>query len=192
MEWTTPLWHSTALAPPRSPPRLAKLRKRLELSKAKHKSLAGHARMSRCLAGFVPFYEYDEDRFFSSDDAPADIVAPRRAGFAGLRPPSQRALPKPSRRTGEASAAISDLQFTARYRVPFQFSRIVRQHLPSASFVQSSAGVTVTDLDGNRFYDLTGSYGVNRARLRFLQRLHRARRERVRELGPGAGLLSSR
>ena len=29
------------------------------------------------------------------------------------------------------------------------------------AFVQSSAGVTVTDLDGNRFYDLTGSYGVN-------------------------------
>jgi glutamate-1-semialdehyde 2,1-aminomutase len=27
--------------------------------------------------------------------------------------------------------------------------------------MQSSAGVTVTDLDGNVFYDLTGSYGVN-------------------------------
>ena len=27
--------------------------------------------------------------------------------------------------------------------------------------MQSSAGVTVTDLDGNRCYDLTGSYGVN-------------------------------
>ncbi len=28
-------------------------------------------------------------------------------------------------------------------------------------FVASSSGVTVTDLDGNVFYDLTGSYGVN-------------------------------
>ena len=27
--------------------------------------------------------------------------------------------------------------------------------------MQSSAGVTLTDLDGNVFYDLTGSYGVN-------------------------------
>ena len=27
--------------------------------------------------------------------------------------------------------------------------------------MQSSAGVTVTDVDGNVFYDLTGSYGVN-------------------------------
>ena len=23
------------------------------------------------------------------------------------------------------------------------------------------SGVTITDLDGNRFYDLTGSYGIN-------------------------------
>jgi glutamate-1-semialdehyde 2,1-aminomutase len=35
---------------------------------------------------------------------------------------------------------VSDLQFTSRYRVPFQY---------------------MTDLDGNVFYDLTGSYGVN-------------------------------
>ncbi len=57
--------------------------------------------------------------------------------------------------------SISDLQFTDAYRVPFQYSRFVRQHLKPGAFVQSSAGVTVTDLDGNEFYDLTGSYGVN-------------------------------
>ncbi len=51
--------------------------------------------------------------------------------------------------------SVSDLQFTDAYRVPFQYSRVVRQHLPLGSFLQSSAGVTVTDLDGNTFYDLT-------------------------------------
>jgi hypothetical protein len=66
-----------------------------------------------------------------------------------------------ARPTAEATEAISDLQFTERYRVPFQFSRLVREHLPTGAFLQSSAGVTVTDLDGNVFYDLTGSYGVN-------------------------------
>ena len=35
---------------------------------------------------------------------------------------------------------ISDLQFTARYRVPFQFSRLVREHLGAGAFVQSSSG----------------------------------------------------
>jgi glutamate-1-semialdehyde 2,1-aminomutase len=45
--------------------------------------------------------------------------------------------------------------------VPFQFSRKVRESLESGAFWASTAGVTVTDLDGNRFFDLGGSYGVN-------------------------------
>ena len=45
--------------------------------------------------------------------------------------------------------------------MPFQYSRLVRQHLGAGSFLESSSGVTVTDLDGNVLYDLTGSYGVN-------------------------------
>ena len=45
--------------------------------------------------------------------------------------------------------------------MPFQYSRLVREHLGTSAFVQSSSGVTVTDVDGNVFYDLTGSYGVN-------------------------------
>src|SRR5580693_10597939 len=60
---------------------LFRLRRRLELSQAKHRSLAGHARMARRLAGFVPFYDYDENRFFACDGAPAEIAGLRRAGF---------------------------------------------------------------------------------------------------------------
>ncbi len=50
---------------------VAKLRKRLELSQSKHASLAGHARIAHRLARFVPFYQYDMERFFCSDGAPA-------------------------------------------------------------------------------------------------------------------------
>ena len=74
---------------------------------------------------------------------------------SGYASPARRAL------TGEAAEGISDLQFTGRYRVPFQFSRHVREHLKGGGFLQASAGVKVTDLDGNELYDLTGSYGVN-------------------------------
>ena len=45
--------------------------------------------------------------------------------------------------------------------MPFQFSRIVREHLGTGAFLERSDGPVVTDLDGNRFHDLTGSYGVN-------------------------------
>src|SRR5207248_7731285 len=63
--------------------------------------------------------------------------------------------------TSEAASRISDLQFTRAYRVPFQYSRLVQEYLGTGAFMESSAGVTVTDIDGNTFYDLTGSYGVN-------------------------------
>src|SRR4030095_11731338 len=63
---------------------LVKLKGRLALSKAKHRSLTGHARMARRIAPLVPFYEYDERRFFRADDAPDDVAAARAAGFMRL------------------------------------------------------------------------------------------------------------
>jgi glutamate-1-semialdehyde 2,1-aminomutase len=59
----------------------AGLKARLELAKAKHRSLAGHPRIARFVASLVPFYQYDEARFFSADEAPDEVVAQRRADF---------------------------------------------------------------------------------------------------------------
>jgi glutamate-1-semialdehyde 2,1-aminomutase len=166
---------------------LLKLRRRFELSQAKHRSLAGHSRMARRLAALVPFYEYDEARFFCADGAPADVAQCRRAGFARLSALYKTRFAETIRRTEEAANSISDLQFTDAYRVPFQFSRHVRKHLPSTAFLQSSAGVIVTDLDGNRFYDLTGSYGVNVLGYEFYKGAIERGAARVRELGPVLG-----
>jgi len=140
---------------------LKALRTRLELSKAKHPSLTGHARMARRIAALIPYYAYDEARFFGSDGAPAEVVARRRAGFTRLAEIYRQRFVSSAALTAEAESTISDLQFTSRYRVPFQYSRYLRQHLKAGSFLQSSDGVQLTDLDGNRFYDLAGSYGVN-------------------------------
>ena len=161
--------------------------RRLELSRAKHRSLAGHSRLARRVAGLVPFYEYDETRFFSSDDAPEEIAARRRAGFMRLAALYAERFAETARRTAEVEDGVSDLQFTARYRVPFQYSRFVRRHLRGGSFLQSSAGVTVTDLDGNRFYDLTGSYGVNVFGYDFYKACIDRAVERARDLGPVLG-----
>ena len=94
---------------------------------------------------------------------------------------------KTSARTAEAAASISDLQFISAYRVPFQYSRFVREHLSAGSFLQSSSGVTVTDLDGNVLYDLTGSYGVNLFGHDFYKSCIAQGAERVRDLGPVLG-----
>src|SRR6187549_3268917 len=166
---------------------LATLRRRLQLSKAKHASLAGHARMARWVASFVPFYQYDENRFFCSDEAPPDVAALRRAGFLRLSGLYKTRYAETIRRTDEVAGGISDLQFTEAYRIPFQYGAVVRQHLKFGAFVQSSEGVTVTDLDGNRFYDLTGSYGVNVLGYDFYKEAIAQGVERVRELGPVLG-----
>jgi glutamate-1-semialdehyde 2,1-aminomutase len=136
-------------------------RQRIGLSRSKHKSLAGHVRMAKRIVRQIPFYSYDTAAFFAADSAPDDVAASRRAGFDRLtalyaeRYPLSRAL------TAETRDGLSDLQFTGRYRVPFQFGELVRERLGVGAFLRSSEGVQVTDLDGNVYYDLTGSYGVN-------------------------------
>jgi glutamate-1-semialdehyde 2,1-aminomutase len=138
-----------------------KLRARLALSRAKHGSLTGHSKMSRRVARLIPFYEFDINDFFRSDGAPAAVATQRQDGFFRLAQLYRDRFARSREMTMQASEKISDLQFTEAYRVPFQYSRLVREHLGAGAFVQSSAGVTVTDLDGNISYDLTGSYGVN-------------------------------
>jgi glutamate-1-semialdehyde 2,1-aminomutase len=166
---------------------LPALKRRLELSLSKHRSLSGHVRMARRIAALVPFYEYDEARFFRCDDAPEEIAARRRAGFAALTDLYRQRFAQTIRRTQEVAPGISDLQFTDAYRVPFQFSRFVREHLTAGAFVQSSSGVTLTDLDGNQLYDLTGSYGVNVFGCDFYKDCMEQGHQRVRELGPVLG-----
>ena len=140
---------------------LPALKSRLELSRAKHRSLAGHARLARRVAALVPGYAYGEDRFFSVDGAPAEVQKRRRDGFARLSALYRTRYARTLALTESAKEVLSDLQFTAAYRVPFQFSAHVRQHLPVGAFLAESAGPLLEDLDGNRFYDLAGSYGVN-------------------------------
>ncbi|HXO03539.1 MAG TPA: aminotransferase class III-fold pyridoxal phosphate-dependent enzyme, partial [Stellaceae bacterium] len=163
------------------------MKSRLELSKAKHPSLTGHPRMARRVAALVPFYEYDEARFFNADGAPDAVVARRHADFVRLADLYRTRYARTSQLTAEVTELISDLQFTASYRVPFQFSRFVRDHLPTGAFLESSSGVTTTDLDGNAFYDLTGSYGVNLFGYDFYKECIDRAQERARPLGPVLG-----
>jgi glutamate-1-semialdehyde 2,1-aminomutase len=166
---------------------LRKLLVRLQLSRAKHRSLAGHSRMARRFASLMPFYEYDETRFFRADAAPDNIAAARREGFMRLAAVFAERYRETADLTEEIVDGVSDLQFTSRYRVPFQFSRFVRERFKAGVFLQASSGVTVTDLDGNQFYDLTGSYGVNVFGYDFYKECIARGSERVRDLGPVLG-----
>lgn len=164
-----------------------KLIRRLQLSRAKHPSLTGHSRMARRVARLVPFYEYDDAHYFRADDAPIEIATQRRAGFMGLAALYKQRFAKTAAFSREVSRQVSDLQFISRYRVPYQFSRLVSRHLRGGSFLQASSGVMVTDLDDNPFYDLTGSYGVNVFGYDFYKQCIERGMAQVHDLGPVLG-----
>lgn len=117
--------------------------------------------MAKRLAAQVPGYSYGEDVFFSCDCAPGEIQTRRRAGFAELATTLNARHERSVALTKQARERISDLQFTGAYRVPFQFSKHVRENFSVGAFLVHADGVTVTDLDGETLIDLTGSYGVN-------------------------------
>src|SRR5665213_3893865 len=106
-----------------------KVRARLALSRAKHRSLNGHSKISRLVARLIPFYEFDINDFFRSDGAPAAVGTQRQDGFFRLAGLCEQRFGQSRQLTLQTSTQISDLQFTESYRVPFQYSRLVREHL---------------------------------------------------------------
>ena len=143
--------------------------------------------MSRRVARLIPFYEFSVEDFFSADGAPEAVAAQRKDAFFALARLYEARYAKGRQMTAEVSGRISDLQFTESYRVPFQFSRLVRENLKTSALMQSSSGVTVTDVDGNVFYDLTGSYGVNIFGNDFYKECIAEGERRAQPLGPVLG-----
>jgi glutamate-1-semialdehyde 2,1-aminomutase len=160
---------------------------RLALSRAKHRSLAGHSKLARRVARRLPFYDFGPDRFFDSDGAPPEVAARRQAALQRLAALFEQRFAKTLAMTDAAREGIADLQFTSRYRVPFQYSRTLRESLKIGGFVQASHGVQLVDIDGNQFYDLAGSYGVNLFGVDFYKSCIAEGSARVQELGPVLG-----
>jgi len=166
---------------------LQKVRARVELSLAKHRSLAGHPRTARRIAGWLPTYYYGAEQALGVDGAPAAVIALRKQSIERLVAHARQHYAKSLAAGAEVLDSLSDLQFISAYRVPFQFRELAAQGLKIGSFMASSAGVTLTDLDGNVFYDLTGSYGVNLFGNDFYKKCMDEGSALVRDLGPVLG-----
>jgi glutamate-1-semialdehyde 2,1-aminomutase len=166
---------------------LPRLYRRLQLSRAKHGSLAGHSKWSKRFARQVPYYEYADDMFLSCDGAPADVVAQRRRAYGELVALYAQRYARTVAAAAPLEDGVPDVRFTARYRVPFQFRERVRRELKGGNLLQSASGVTVTDLDGNVFHDLAGSYGVNLLGVDFYKACIERGSRAVQDLGPVLG-----
>ncbi len=178
------LWAAGAAAVGALAPRV---RRRLALSRAKHRSLAGHARLATRLARIVRYYGHDAPQIWSVDGAPGEVAARREAAFARLSDALAVRAPRTIALTERAERSISDLQFTGAYRVPFPFSRYVARRLKLGAFAASAEGVTITDLDGNRYYDLGGAYGANVLGIDAYRQCIAEGAARVQALGPVLG-----
>ena len=122
-----------------------------------------------------------------SDGAPPGVADQRKLGFDRLARLLASRAPSTLEATDRIERSVSDLQFTQQYRVPFPYRDFVGRRLRVGSMLQSSAGVLVSDLDGNWSYDLAGSYGVNLFGYEFYEECIDRGAERVRSLGPVLG-----
>ena len=164
-----------------------KIHIRLQLSRAKHPSLGGHARISRRIARLLPYYEYPADRAFECDAAPEHIVKVRKTEFEALSHRLKEKAPRALQLSREMESSISDMQFVNANRVPFQFRSLVMDNLKIGMTVDASEGVKVKNIDGEWSYDLAGSYGVNLLGYDFYKECLEKALEDTKDLGPVLG-----
>lgn len=165
----------------------AALLQRLQLSLAKSPGLGGHLRWAKRIAGMIRGYSYSEKQWLSIDGAPTHIVEKRKNAFLALSQTLREKSPNSLADTAQAKKMLSDLQLTSRYRVPFQFREVIEQNLMTGSFYKETHGVWLTDLDGQTFIDVSGSYGVNLFGQDFYKECIREGSETVQALGPQLG-----
>ena len=138
-----------------------KVYRRLGLSLAKYPSLAGHVRMAKRFARLIPQYVYSSDTWLALDRVDSIVVSRRRLAFSALVNDLSSKSPRTLAAMQAITPRISDLQFTGRYRVPFQFRNSDVEQLKIGSIWSASQGCWLTDLDNQRVIDVSGSYGVN-------------------------------
>src|SRR5689334_15851000 len=84
MDTSLPILSLSAAAAVSAAAVFPKLKARLALSRAKHRSLTGHSKISKMVARLLPHYEFDIDAFFCSDGAPSDVALQRQDAFFRL------------------------------------------------------------------------------------------------------------
>ena len=160
---------------------------RLRLSRAKHPSLRGHSKMARRVAKQLKYFEYDESHFYNSDGAPDVVAKKRQVALSLLTQKIQKSTIKTSEFSQSMASSISDVDFTSAHKVPFPYRKLLAKELKVGLVCEESSGVKVKDLDGNWYYDLSGSYGVNVFGYDFYKECMAKGIEKVQALGPVLG-----
>ncbi len=165
---------------------LQKAWQRLCLSLAKAPGLAGHVRWAKRISRWLPARELSVPEALAIDGAPTAVVAQRHQAWQALGQHLVRGHEKSLQWTQTMHASLPDLQLINRYRVPYPFMALAAG-IPITSVWSSSSGNQVFDLDGQAYWDLTGSYGVNLLGTPFYRDSIREAEQLARDLGPILG-----
>ncbi len=159
---------------------------RLCLSMAKAPGLAGHVRWAKRISRWLPSRALSVTEALAIDGAPKEVVIQRINALEQLGHHLTQGHEKSLQWTKTMQPNLSDLQLINRYRVPFPFLSMAAT-LPITSVWSSSTGNRIFDLDGNGYWDLTGSYGVNLLGTPFYRASIREAEQLAGDLGPILG-----
>jgi glutamate-1-semialdehyde 2,1-aminomutase len=144
---------------------------------------------SRILSKWLRSRSYSEEEFLRADGAGEQWVELRREALNTLAGRLRHQATKSIAWASEVREGFSDLRFTDANRVPFPFTRVMREKFVLASVVNASFGPHLRDLDGQITLDISGSYGLNVAGFdRYKQWISKGW-ELVKDLGPVLGPL---
>src|SRR5215469_339633 len=96
--------------------------------------------MSRVLSNWIKARSYSEDKFLRADGAGDPWIEQRRKALDGLAEVIRTKDTKSIAWATELRESLSDLRFTDANRVPFPFSRVMREKFTLSSAVTASAG----------------------------------------------------
>jgi glutamate-1-semialdehyde 2,1-aminomutase len=142
---------------------------------------------------FVPFsflmprYSFTDVEFFRADGCPETLAQKREASFEALELKWKKKWPKSLETSQFLQTCFSDLRFMSSNRVFLPFQRKIENWCDPCTVVQRSDGPYLTDVDGHRLIDVSGSYGVNVCGYDLYKRFLREGVELVGNLGPVLG-----
>lgn len=117
----------------------------------------------RVLCLLVVSRDLTDEEFYSCDGAPPEISAKRRAALERIATSWKERWPKMHEMSVFLRKHFSDLRFKAsgvESTFPI-FQRVVNDALDPCTIVVRSNGNELQDVDGQKFLDVCGSYGVN-------------------------------
>lgn len=145
--------------------------------------------VSRHLSKWVKSRDYSESELLVADGVGERWVTRRQAGLDRLASVLQTQFAQSTAWGNAVRESFSDLRFTDASRVPFPFSRVMREKFNLCSVVTESQGPNLKNLDGNWTIDVSGSYGLNVAGFDHYKQWIQDGWNRVKDLGPVLGPL---